>query len=759
MLMLSAIVAVAVSAFPAGGWAEEPAPDGAAVRAGILRAVDFMKGLQKPGGLWPDYAQDGGVTALVTYALLQAGVAPDDKGVAAALDALCQVPNQTTYVVSLKTLAFTSADPKRYAKEIQACADWLVQTQGATGAWGYGRAPDAPAMDPNFDRGRPSAREELERRRAFERPDASNTQFAILALSEADRAGARVPIDLWKRADRHFRTTQLPGGGWGYVYHDPDPAEAYGSMTAAALASLYLCADRLGKQETPDASAERLAAIDRGLEWITAHYTLSENPGRAQAWYYFWLYSLERTGVITGRRTFGDHDWFREGVALLVGGQRPDGSWSDPKIDAGRRLYQDALCLLFLAKGYKPMLVQRLEWEGAWRRDPRDLEHLTRYLDKRVGGELVAWQTVKCDAPLEQYLAAPLLHVCGHGPVQMIAGLTPRLKEYVEQGGLIVFDAEAGSKPFCDSVREILHELFPDAKLVPLASDHPLCSIVHKVPPQRLEILNTGCRAAVILAPEGLAERWAAADPAAPNEALMMGENIAAYATGTKPLPDRLATAALMQLPPDEPPPRAGWVVGQIEHEGDWNPRPFALPRLFKELAEQHGVVIMNRPVPVRLGQTDLAGKNILYLTGHYAFHLGDDEVTALKAYLERGGVLVAEACCGRAPFDVAMNDLVKKMFPDAALKDLPADHPIFRGAAGSPIGAVTYSSAVQAESPTLNRPVLKGVELNGHLVIVYSPYGLASGLDGMKTYGTRCLEPNDAHRLAVNIFLNVMMK
>ena len=78
---------------------------------------------------------------------------------------------------------------------------------------------------------------------------------------------------------------------------------------------------------------------------------------------------------------------------------------------------------------------------------------------------------------------------------------------------------------------------------------------------------------------------------------------------------------------------------------------------------------------------------------------------------------------------------------------------------AGSPIGTVTYSSAVQAESPTLNRPVLKGVEVNGHLVIVYSPYGLAAGLDGMKTYGTRCLEPNDAHRLAVNIFLNVMMK
>ena len=76
-LLLSAIAAAAVSAFPARIGAED-APAGPQVRAAILRAVEAMRRAQRPDGTWPDYAQPGGVTALVTYALLQAGVSPDE---------------------------------------------------------------------------------------------------------------------------------------------------------------------------------------------------------------------------------------------------------------------------------------------------------------------------------------------------------------------------------------------------------------------------------------------------------------------------------------------------------------------------------------------------------------------------------------------------------------------------------------------------------------------------------------------------------
>jgi hypothetical protein len=746
-----------VSTIPLAAPAEEP-PTGPLVRAAILRSIDALKRRQQPDGAWPDYAQEGGVTALVTYALLQAGVSPDDKGTAAALETLRRIPNQSTYVVSLKALAFVSADPKRYGAEIQAGADRLAFLQGATGAWGYGTPPSsaaglpaAAAPDPNVDRGRPPRDVEAALRRVWERPDLSNTQFALLALSEADRAGARVSPDVWRKADRYLRTTQLPGGGWGYVYHDAEPEEAYGSMTAAAVASLTLCGDRLARQEPADADADRLKAIDMGITWIADHYTLNENPNRALAYYYFWLYGLERAGVATGRRLFGDHDWFREGTALLVSGQRPDGAWTD-------RLYHDALCLLFLAKGYKPVLAQRMQWEGQWRRDPRDFDHLVRYLEKRVGGDAVTWQTVPADAPVQDLLAAPLLVVGGRGPLRMIAASLPHLKDYVEQGGLLVFDAEGGDAAFTESVRRIMTEQFPDSTFEPLAADHPIYKSAHQVPPAGLEVLNVGCRAAVLLAPKGLAERWAAEDPARPGEALFLGENLALYATGGAALPDRLRPATLLELPPVEPPAANAWRIGQVQHDGDWNPRPYALPKFLKGLAERYPVPVYSRPVPVRLNEKDLAGLQILYLTGHYAFHLSAEEKAALKAYLDRGGFLVAEACCGRAAFDQALRGLLKELFPDTALALLPADHAIYSGRVGSAIREVAYAPAVRAASPDLNRPVLYGLTRGGHLAVVYSPYGLAVGMDGLKAYGARTYAPDDARRLAENILLSVML-
>ena len=747
-LLISAVAACVFTAFPAPSAAQDDL-DGEQVRAAIRRSVASLKGRQAADGTWPDYARPGGVTALVTYALLRAGVAPDDASVARGLDALTAVPDEATYVVALKAMAYASAGLEPHRARLQGCVDWLAETQHASGGWGYGQPSSSERASVGNAGGWFRVRTEAQLQSVYGRADASNTQFALLGLAEAHRAGAHVPDEAWRRADRHFRNTQLPGGGWGYVYHDPDPEEAYGSMTAAGVASLRLCADRLAASDSADADG-RLKRIDQALAWLDAHYTLDENPNRGRAWYYFWLYSLERAGVTSGRRAFGGHDWFREGAGMLVKGQRADGSWAG-------NTYQNALCLLFLVKGFKPLLVQRLMWEGPWQRDPRDLEHLARFLGTRVGGQHVSWQVVDESQSLSDYLAAPILHVTGRGPIRLLAGTLPRLRAYVEQGGLILFDALGGDAAFADSVRRLAGDIFAEATFEPLPSNHPIYVGVPPGGARDLEVLPIGCRASVLLAPKGLSDRWTRADPDRGDASLALGEGLAAYATGSQALPDRLEEARLLRMPVEVLPPGDALRIGQIQHGADWRPRPYALPSLLEDLSTQFGVAVYRRPMPASLSSPRLGTFSLLYMTGHHSFQLPEADRAALKGYLDRGGALLTEACCGRAAFDQSVRKLVAEMYPDGEFKELPTDHAIYAGKVGPKIERVRYSEAVRSESPGLDRPVLWGLERDGHLAIVHSPYGLSVGLDGIRTFGARALEPEDARRLGAAILLYLM--
>src|SRR5262249_29184380 len=52
-----------------------------------------------------------------------------------------------------------------------------------------------------------------------------------------------------------------------------------------------------------------------------------------------------------------------------------------------------------------------------------------------------------------------------------------------------------------------------------------------------------------------------------------------------------------------------------------------------------------------------------------------------LRDYIDRGGFLFAEACCGEREFDQCFRRLMKEVFPeeDSQLKPLGEDHPVWR--------------------------------------------------------------------------------
>lgn len=264
-----------------------------------------------------------------------------------------------TYNVAILAMLLDElgTDPQRLAD----CAKYFVETQGKDGSWAYGKwvpqvgEPKARKVVRKLvvvDGGEPidePGPSWIEVRR--ENPpdftgsgDNSTTQYAILGLRAAARSGIGIPKDVWKRCydvtvSRFHKST----GGWAYNA----PGNAYGSMNTAAATTLAICAYHLGNDPFKD------EWVRKGADWMGKNFSVAENPGRPKWWIGYYLYGLERLGVILGDAFFGDHEWYPLGAQRLVHSQAENGSWKLD--DEGNPLFSTMFALLFLTKATPPL--------------------------------------------------------------------------------------------------------------------------------------------------------------------------------------------------------------------------------------------------------------------------------------------------------------------------------------------------------------------------------------------------------------------
>lgn len=177
------------------------------------------------------------------------------------------------------------------------------------------------------------------------RDDNSNTQFSLLALWAARRHG--VPVDRsLLLADRRFALSQLENGAWAYRVNDGD---ARPSMTCVGLLSLALGHGAL-LPESPEPNRPLRQpgdpAIDRGLSALA---TSIGQPGeRMSGPNLYFLWSVERVGVLYNLPTIGGKDWYGWGATHLLRAQRPDGSWPSSQYHGSDAGLDTAFALLFL---------------------------------------------------------------------------------------------------------------------------------------------------------------------------------------------------------------------------------------------------------------------------------------------------------------------------------------------------------------------------------------------------------------------------
>lgn len=260
-----------------------------------------------------------------------------------------------TYQIGLFCMLVEAYGDPTFLPQLRRSARWLIENQGPGGSWGYGVAMDEKLLGVAEEKkvlrvagGRPldgsDVAQPIARATPWEKGgdgDNSVTQYAVLGLHSASRSRIKPAPELWQRALAAHAERQAQEGGWDYQHG----SSGYGSMTCAGVCALALSRHELGMESDP-AVQQRL---ERGLAWISAHFSVTTHPQGSANWLYYYLYSIERVGRILGTEFIGDHEWYPLGAKAIVGNQHPDGRWKGQGEEDDERI-AGSFALLFLTR-------------------------------------------------------------------------------------------------------------------------------------------------------------------------------------------------------------------------------------------------------------------------------------------------------------------------------------------------------------------------------------------------------------------------
>jgi hypothetical protein len=156
----------------------------------------------------------------------------------------------------------------------------------------------------------------------------------------------------------------------------------------------------------------------------------------------------------------------------------------------------------------------------------------------------------------------------------------------------------------------------------------------------------------------------------------------------------------------------------------------------------------------------------VLYMHGRNRFTIHADERKQLVEFLDRGGVLMADACCGAKPFDKAFREFIAQLYPDRKLERIPISHEIFSEKIGQDIKLLKRRTAEGGEAASGGNftirsaePILEGIELDGRYAVIYSRYDISCALERQNSGNCEGYLPEDAVKLGTNIILYSMLQ
>jgi hypothetical protein len=174
---------------------------------------------------------------------------------------------------------------------------------------------------------------------------------------------------------------------------------------------------------------------------------------------------------------------------------------------------------------------------------------------------------------------------------------------------------------------------------------------------------------------------------------------------------------------------------------------------LLQTFNQRTGIPVTFGHQELRLTDPAVFNAPLIYLTGHEYFTLSRQEQAGLRRYLENGGLLFAEACCGRKGFDLGFREALRSVLPGRELARIPIGADLFREP--NDVSSVGVTPALmQSGGEAVISPRLLGIEADGHYAVIYSPLGLAGGWEMSQCpYAWGCTDVS-----AIQLGQNVLM-
>jgi len=346
---------------------------------------------------------------LILWTFIHAKVPHDDPKFKSLLDDCLAEPLEKVYKVSLLAMCLEEIDRVKYQQKIAQCGQFLLDNVKPNGGFAYGEPSvytldvptgsprkdvasgggkgAAPVSAPPDEKVKPKVVNTIKLTKKKEGPeqrsDNSNAQYAALGMRACHDAGIVFPASIVERCRKYWLANQHPGekgkpgdrpavasGGApvgdprGWCYSDGQGSDcghggaAYSSMTAGAIGAVCIFDYMLGKDWKKD------KPVLDGLAWLEKNWSVTENVGppetargNTKGWLLYYLYAVERTGMLYDTALIGNKDWYLEGAKVLLNSQKPNGSWDDSHFK--KPTWDTCFAILFLKRATRRLTASQ----------------------------------------------------------------------------------------------------------------------------------------------------------------------------------------------------------------------------------------------------------------------------------------------------------------------------------------------------------------------------------------------------------------